>query len=177
MGGRSGSQVRRRVLARELRGLREAAGLTLEDAAARLDIAPSTLSRSESGQQQISVHVVKSMLDVYEADDRWDELLRLARASRQRGWCHAFGPGDRTTEGTPWTPNSTGSRAATAAVATAAASRSRSCPPAAWPCATPRTAPAPRTSTPPPPGPPSSPPPAPASSSAADRPTPTGAPI
>jgi transcriptional regulator with XRE-family HTH domain len=96
MGGRSGSQVRRRVLARELRGLREAAGLTLEDAAARLDIAPSTLSRSESGQQQISVHVVKSMLDVYEADDRWDELLRLARASRQRGWWQAFGLGERT---------------------------------------------------------------------------------
>lgn len=96
MGGRSGSQVRRRVLARELRGLREAAGLTLEDAAARLDIAPSTLSRSESGQQQISVHVVKSMLDVYEADDRWDELLRLARAARQRGWWQAFGRGERT---------------------------------------------------------------------------------
>ncbi|WP_214401000.1 helix-turn-helix domain-containing protein [Pseudonocardia lacus] len=96
MGGRNGSQVRRRVLARELRGLREEAGLTLEDAAARLDLAPSTLSRTESGQQQISVHVVKSMLDVYRADDRWDELLRLARASRQRGWWQAFGRGERT---------------------------------------------------------------------------------
>ncbi|MCO1657382.1 helix-turn-helix domain-containing protein [Pseudonocardia humida] len=96
MGGRSGSQVRRRVLARELRGLREAAGLTLDEAAATLDVAPSTLSRSESGQQQISVHVVKSMLDVYGADDRWDELLRLARASRQRGWWQAFGLGERT---------------------------------------------------------------------------------
>jgi transcriptional regulator with XRE-family HTH domain len=96
VGGRNGSQVRRRMLARELRGLREEAGLTLEDAAARLDVAPSTLSRTESGQQQISVHVVKSMLDVYEADDRWDELLRLARASRQRGWWQAFGLGERT---------------------------------------------------------------------------------
>jgi transcriptional regulator with XRE-family HTH domain len=96
MGGRNGSQVRRRVLARELRGLREAAGLTLDEAAAKLDVAPSTLSRTESGQQQISVHVVKSMLDVYGADDRWDELLRLARASRQRGWWQAFGLGERT---------------------------------------------------------------------------------
>ena len=96
MGGRNGSQVRRRVLARELRALREEAGLTLEDAAARLDLAPSTLSRTESGQQQISVHVVKSMLDVYRADDRWDELPRLARASRQRGWWQAFGLGERT---------------------------------------------------------------------------------
>src|SRR5207248_2060142 len=89
MGGRNGSQVRRRVLAREV------GGLTLEAAAARLDVAPSTLSRTESGQQQISVHVVKSMLDVYEADDRWDELLRLARASRQRGWWQAYGRSER----------------------------------------------------------------------------------
>jgi len=40
--------------------------------------------------------VVKSMLDVYGADDRWDELLRLARAARQRGWWQAFGLGERT---------------------------------------------------------------------------------
>lgn len=96
MGERNGSQVRRRVLARELRGLREGAGLTLEDAAARLDIAPSTLSRSESGGQVISVHLVKSMLDLYDAGDRWDELLTLARATRQRGWWQAYGLGGGT---------------------------------------------------------------------------------
>ena len=96
MGERNGSQVRRRVLARELRGLREAAGLTLEDAAGRLDIAPSTLSRSESGQQSVTVHVVRSMLDLYDAAERWDELLALARATRQRGWWQAFGLGERT---------------------------------------------------------------------------------
>ena len=96
MGERNGSQVRRRVLARELRALREAAGLTLEDAAGRLDIAPSTLSRSESGQQSVTVHVVRSMLDLYDAAERWDELLALARATRQRGWWQAFGLGERT---------------------------------------------------------------------------------
>ncbi len=96
MGERNGSQVRRRVLARELRGLREASGLTLEEAAVRLDIASSTLSRSESGGQAISVHLVKSMLDLYDAGDRWDELLTLARVTRQRGWWQAYGLGGGT---------------------------------------------------------------------------------
>jgi transcriptional regulator with XRE-family HTH domain len=96
VGRRAGSTVRRRVLARELRGLREASGLTLEAAAERLDCAPSTLSRCESGQQLISVHLVKSMLDLYQAGDRWDELLALARAARQRGWWQGYGLGERT---------------------------------------------------------------------------------
>ncbi len=96
MGRRAGSTVRRRVLARELRGLREERGLTLEAAAERLDCAPSTLSRCESGQQLISVHLVKSMLDLYEAGDRWDELITLARAVRQRGWWQGYGLGSNS---------------------------------------------------------------------------------
>ncbi len=96
MGRRAGSTVRRRVLARELRGLREERGLTLEAAAERLDCAPSTLSRCESGNQLISVHLVKSMLDLYEAGDRWDELITLARAIRQRGWWQGYGLGSNS---------------------------------------------------------------------------------
>ncbi len=96
MGRRAGSTVRRRVLARELRGLREERGLTLETAAERLDCAPSTLSRCESGNQLISVHLVKSMLDLYEAGDRWDELITLARAIRQRGWWQGYGLGSNS---------------------------------------------------------------------------------
>jgi transcriptional regulator with XRE-family HTH domain len=84
------------VLARELRALREERGLTLEAAAERLDCAPSTLSRCESGQQLISVHLVKSMLDLYEAGDRWAELVALARAARQRGWWQGYKLGERT---------------------------------------------------------------------------------
>jgi transcriptional regulator with XRE-family HTH domain len=84
------------VLARELRGLREERGLTLEAAAERLDCAPSTLSRCESGNQLISVHLVKSMLDLYEAGDRWDELITLARAIRQRGWWQGYGLGSNS---------------------------------------------------------------------------------
>jgi hypothetical protein len=58
-------------------------------------VAPSTLSRSESGQQAISVHLVKSMLDLYRADDRWDELLTLARATRQKDWWQQYKLGTR----------------------------------------------------------------------------------
>lgn len=46
------------LAARELRLLREGSGLTLETTADRLDWAPSTLSRCESGNQLISVHLV-----------------------------------------------------------------------------------------------------------------------
>ncbi len=93
MTGRNGSQVRRRILARELRLLREAARLTLEEAAPRLDFSVSTLSRIETAQQGVTVHAVKSMLDLYDAGDRWEELLSLARAAKQRGWWQAYGLG------------------------------------------------------------------------------------
>ncbi|MGE3288285.1 MAG: helix-turn-helix domain-containing protein [Pseudonocardia sp.] len=87
--------MRRRILARELRKLREAAGLTLEEAAPRLDFSDSTLSRIENAQQGANVHAVKSMLDLYDAGDRWEELLTLARESRQRGWWQAYGLSER----------------------------------------------------------------------------------
>lgn len=96
VGERNGSLVRRRVLARELRMLREASGLTLEAAAPRLDFSVSTLSRIETAQQGVNVHGVKSMLDLYDAGDRWEELLTLARAARQRGWWQPYGLGSNS---------------------------------------------------------------------------------
>ncbi|WP_214402298.1 helix-turn-helix domain-containing protein [Pseudonocardia lacus] len=92
---RNGSVVRRRQLARQLRVLRERAGLTLEAAAPQLDWSASKLSRIENAQQQIDVHGVRSMLDLYRvlADD-WDEILDLCRESRQKGWWRAYGLGD-----------------------------------------------------------------------------------
>ncbi len=93
---RAGSTVRKRMLARELRLLREARGLGLEEAAAAADCAPSTLSRCESGQQAVNPNLVKTLLDLYEAGDRWDELLTLARAVRQRGWWQGYGLGSNS---------------------------------------------------------------------------------
>lgn len=64
---RAGSVVKRRVLGRRLRRLREEAGLTLEQAAPALDWSVSKLGRIESGQQSVDVHGARSMLDLYGA--------------------------------------------------------------------------------------------------------------
>jgi hypothetical protein len=87
--------VRRRQLARQLRLLRERAGLTLEAAAPELDWSPSKLSRIETAQQMVDVHAVRSMLDLYRVGgDAWTEMITLCRESRQRGWWRAYGLGD-----------------------------------------------------------------------------------
>ena len=89
-----GSLVRRRVLARELRTLREDAGFTLEQAAPRLHFSVSKLSRIETAQIVIDVHWVKSMLDLYDiGGDKWTELTELAVEALQPGWWKSFGIG------------------------------------------------------------------------------------
>jgi hypothetical protein len=86
--------VRRRVLAKQLKLLREQAGLTLEQAAPKLDFSVSKLSRIENAQVVIDVHWVKSMLDVYDVGGaRWTELLDLARQANQPGWWREYGLG------------------------------------------------------------------------------------
>jgi transcriptional regulator with XRE-family HTH domain len=86
--------VRRRVLARQLKLLREEAGLTLEEAAPKLDFSVSKLSRIENAQILIDVHWVRGMLDLYDVGgDRWTELVELAREANQPGWWKAYGLG------------------------------------------------------------------------------------
>jgi transcriptional regulator with XRE-family HTH domain len=87
--------LRRRQLGIALRELREEAGLTLEVAGPELDSSASTLSRIEKGQQGANVHLVKSMLDLYDiGGDRWTELIAMTRWARQRGWWRAYGLDD-----------------------------------------------------------------------------------
>lgn len=94
--GRNGSTVRRRQLARALRELRGAAGLTVETAAPRLDWSSSKLSRIENAQQAVDVHGVRSMLDLYDVGgERWTELIMLTREAREKGWWRAYGFDDR----------------------------------------------------------------------------------
>jgi transcriptional regulator with XRE-family HTH domain len=94
---RNGSSIRRRMLARRLRELREQAGFTLEEAAPALDSSPSKLSRIETGQQKADVHIVKSMLDLFDAGgDQWGELIALAREAARPGWYRAYGLGDNS---------------------------------------------------------------------------------
>jgi transcriptional regulator with XRE-family HTH domain len=83
--------VRRRRLGLELRRLREAAKLTCEDAAARLECSASKISRIETGRVSVSPRDVRDLLSIYGVpDDQHDSLIQLARQSRQKGWWHAY---------------------------------------------------------------------------------------
>lgn len=93
-----GASVRRRILGRKLRELREQAGYTLESAAPALDTSPSRLSRIETGHQKADVHLVKSMLDLFDVGgDSWGELVDLTRqTNHRRAWYRAYGLGDNS---------------------------------------------------------------------------------
>jgi transcriptional regulator with XRE-family HTH domain len=83
--------VRRRRLALELRRLRESAKLTCEDVAERLECSASKISRVETGRVSVSPRDVRDMLQIYGVPpDQREELVQLARDSRQKGWWHAY---------------------------------------------------------------------------------------
>jgi transcriptional regulator with XRE-family HTH domain len=83
--------VRRRRLALELRRLRESARLTCEDVAERLECSASKISRVETGRVSVSPRDVRDMLQIYGVPpDQREELVQLARDSRQKGWWHAY---------------------------------------------------------------------------------------
>jgi transcriptional regulator with XRE-family HTH domain len=78
----------RRRLGRELRRLREARSLRLDDVAAVLGVAPSTVSRVETGKAPTRTGYLTMMLDQYRVDDA-DQRRRLADLARQgqrQGW-------------------------------------------------------------------------------------------
>jgi transcriptional regulator with XRE-family HTH domain len=83
--------VRRRRLALELRRLREAAKLTCEEVAEKLECSASKISRVETGRVSVSPRDVRDMLEIYGVPDaQRDALVQLARESRQKGWWHAY---------------------------------------------------------------------------------------
>jgi transcriptional regulator with XRE-family HTH domain len=83
--------VRRRRLARVLRGLREDAGLTIEQVAERLELSPSTVSRIETAQVGARPRDVRELLDIYKVTGaQRDELLQIARERRQQGWWQEY---------------------------------------------------------------------------------------
>jgi len=86
--------VRRRRLASELRRLREAAQLTCDEVAARLDCSASKISRIETGHVLVSPRDVRDLLSIYGiAGAQRDSLIQLARESRQKGWWQTYGSG------------------------------------------------------------------------------------
>jgi transcriptional regulator with XRE-family HTH domain len=84
--------VRNRRLAHELRRLREAAALTCDEVAARMDCSASKISRIETGRVSVSPRDVRDLAGIYgvPADER-DSLIQLARDSRRKGWWQGYG--------------------------------------------------------------------------------------
>jgi len=83
-----GPTVRRRRLGSELRRLRESQSIKLEVVAERLGIAPSTLSRIETGKAPTRTAYLNALLDLYGVADESQRqaLLDMARAGHRKGW-------------------------------------------------------------------------------------------
>jgi len=83
--------IRRRRLGAELRQHREAAGVTIETVAERLECSASKISRIETGHTMASVRDVRDMLEIYGVTGaERDELIQIAREARQKGWWHPY---------------------------------------------------------------------------------------
>ncbi|MFV2099198.1 helix-turn-helix domain-containing protein [Micromonospora sp. LOL_014] len=91
MANGSGS-IRRRRLGIELRELRTAKGLTLDEVARRFTWSVSKASRMERGLVPVSPRDVADLVKLYGVDDpdHADALVAMAAASRQRDWWHKF---------------------------------------------------------------------------------------
>jgi transcriptional regulator with XRE-family HTH domain len=92
----TGPTVHRRQLGAELRRLREAAGLRVEDAAAALGCSGSRVSRIEIGRGSgvAKPADVRTLCELYHVtDEQQVEMLldMLSVVSRQRGWWEDFG--------------------------------------------------------------------------------------
>ncbi|MGW0587580.1 helix-turn-helix domain-containing protein [Streptosporangium sp. NPDC002607] len=84
--------VRRRRLAAELRRLREAAGLTMEEVAQSLDMSRATISRLEAGKTaRPRPRDIRDILKLYKVGDPQREaVMDLARGARERGWWEQY---------------------------------------------------------------------------------------
>ncbi|WP_329083568.1 helix-turn-helix domain-containing protein [Streptosporangium sp. NBC_01469] len=90
--GGQGPTVRRRRLATELRRLREAAGLTMEEVAQSLDMSRATISRLETGKTaRPRPRDIRDILKLYKVGDLQQEaVMDLARGARERGWWEQY---------------------------------------------------------------------------------------
>ncbi|PZG34434.1 transcriptional regulator [Spongiactinospora gelatinilytica] len=83
--------VRGRRLAHEIRRIREAAGLSGEQAARLAGWDQSKISRMENARMRITSGEVMELCEIYTvtAEER-TELVRLAREARRQGWWHPY---------------------------------------------------------------------------------------
>ncbi|WP_367322820.1 helix-turn-helix domain-containing protein [Streptomyces sp. HUAS ZL42] len=82
-----GPTTRRRQLGADLRRLREAKGLTLEEAGARVGISKATLSRYETKEGTVKWPTVDALCREYSAsDEERGALVELAKGAKIQGW-------------------------------------------------------------------------------------------
>ncbi|SDS77452.1 helix-turn-helix domain-containing protein [Actinoplanes derwentensis] len=87
MSGDPGPMVRRRQLSALLHRYRLASGKSVKEVAERLFEAPSKVTRIEKGQRLATVRDIADLSRIYDLpDDVRDQLMDLARGSRERQW-------------------------------------------------------------------------------------------
>nr|WP_203935866.1 helix-turn-helix transcriptional regulator [Planosporangium mesophilum] len=91
-GSSSGPTVLRMLLGAQLRRLREAKGVSREDAGWEIRGSESKISRMELGRVGFKVRDVADLLSLYGIDDgqERERLLALARQSNTPGWWHRY---------------------------------------------------------------------------------------
>jgi transcriptional regulator with XRE-family HTH domain len=89
---RQGPTLRAQWLGQQIKELREAAGITLKQAAEYLERDPSTVSRFESAEYPIRRADLLALLDFYSLSDqrRREGLLSLREEVWQKGWWDGF---------------------------------------------------------------------------------------
>lgn len=91
MNERRSPTIRRRRLGAELRRRREAARVTIEAVAERLECSASKISRIETGHTSATPRDVRDMLEIYGVvGAEADELVQISREARQKGWWHPY---------------------------------------------------------------------------------------
>jgi transcriptional regulator with XRE-family HTH domain len=87
-----GPTVRRRRLGLELRRLREAHSFKLEEAAGKLGLAASSLSRIETGKAPTRTAYLITMFEMYGVTDAVQRqvLLEMAREGHRKGWWSVY---------------------------------------------------------------------------------------
>ncbi|MBF6298356.1 helix-turn-helix domain-containing protein [Nocardia amamiensis] len=90
--GTTGSTMPRRQLGRQLRDLRNRAGMTTRVAAQQLEWSEAKIWRIETGQTSLRGLDVEAMCKIYGApSELLEPLTALARDTKARGWWTAYG--------------------------------------------------------------------------------------
>ncbi|MFL1441800.1 helix-turn-helix domain-containing protein [Nocardiopsis protaetiae] len=89
---RESPTIRRRRLVRELRRMREAAGLSIEEARHAVGWTSGRLNHMEAGRSRPDSSALKDLMNTYGVTDpaRREAILELGRQSKKRGWWAKF---------------------------------------------------------------------------------------